>query len=240
MHDAEPSTVSWRTRLWHKAFDRPLRQVALGVGMLLLLLSAPFGGWATARPTTPSVQTLSAGQRFTSGPLEVTLERAVWNSDPSTSFPASEIGGYLLLIGTIRSTDPEMVPGEVMQNFVRVTDLTNLVSSPYDRPLRDLEGTITQDVPTVPAEQARYAIYDVGDESGISTIGYGLTYRVALVLQTKGSEVPTSVTVRTQDWTWRESRLERGRFLWLDRTPRATLTLPVTVSTEHAHPEPAP
>lgn len=238
--EQEPEGVAdapsrWRARLTRWAFDRPLRHVVVGAGLLLLLLTAPFGGWATARPTTPAERVLSPGERFTAGPLQVTLERAVWNTDPSTSFSPSTVGGYLLLVGTIRSTDAEMVPGEVMQGLLRVTDLDNLVKSPLDSPVLDDDGTVVRDVPVVPAEQATYGIYSVEDQSLVSTIGYGLTYKVVLVLQAKGTTPPTSVTVRTFDWTWRESRIDR-QMLWLDRVPAARLTLPVTVSTVHAHP----
>jgi hypothetical protein len=230
---------SWRTRLARWAFDRPLRHIVVGAGSVLLVLTAPFGGWATARTDTVAVRQLAPGQRFTAGPLQVTLDRAVWNTDPSTSFSASEVGGYLMLVGTIRSTDAEMVAGDVMHGFVRLTGLTNLVKSPNDSPVEDDQGVVVKDVPTVPAEEATYSIYSVDDESLVSTVGYGLTYKVVLVFQAKGSQPPASVDVRTYGWTWRESRIDR-QLLWLDRVQEGRLSLPVTVSTVHAHPEERP
>lgn len=242
MEEDEPSVAdaqpTWWTRLWRWAFDRPLRHVVIGIGAILLLLTAPFGGWATVRTEAPTIATIAPGEEFTAGPLRVTLERAVWNTDPSTALSASQVGGYLLLVGTIRSTDDEMVSGDVMQNFVRLTGLTNLVKSPIDQPTRDENGVITKDVPTVPARDATYYVLAIDDESLVSTVGYGLTYRVVIAFQAKGDAPPTSVTVDTFDWTWRQSRIDQ-QMLWLDRTRAGQVTLPVTVSTVHAHPDDA-
>lgn len=236
MSDDQPTPLPWRTRLVRWAFDRPLRQVVIGIGLVLLLLTAPFGGWRAApKAAAAPVVELEPGQKFTAGPLEVTLDRAVWNPDPAKGIPVSKVGGYLMVLGTVRSSDPEMVAGDVMNGFVRVTDLRNLVKAPFAQPLPDADGTL-QPVPVVPAAEATYVPYSAADATALPTVGYGLTYEIALIFETKGSTPPTSVTLQTYDWTWHASKIDR-QFRWHDQRAEGRVTLPVTTSTKRAHAE---
>ncbi len=211
--------------MWRWAIDRPLRQVVTGIGLFLLLLTAPFGGWAKAPATATGPERFAVGKPMTLGPLELTVDRASWNTDPSNTFGPSKVGAYLLVIGHLRNSSNAMVPVGVMKDHLRLTGLTNVLAS--------MDVTDPKENP-VPPDKADYTLYNAPDTTVLSSVAPGLTYEVAYVFEVKGTTLPDRVTVDTFGYTWRKSSLDQTE-MWLDRTPVGTVTVPLHEGVKHSH-----
>lgn len=206
---------------------RPLRQLATWAAGVALLLTAPFGGWADA--AKPALATAEAKQVIHTGPLDITIERISSSTRPSKAFTALEDGQYLMVFGTVKSTQPTTLDNGELAEVVRLVGVDGLQKSNLD----------SRPVPVGESTTAKPLGYYVVDSTMMFEVPPLMTFEVAWVWQRTGSVTPpASVQVEIEKLTFRESSLEDS-FEWLDPAPMAHLRLPVTVKDPYVDPKPA-
>lgn len=203
---------------------RPVRQLGLGVLLVGLVLSAPFGGWREVG--SDAVRAVRPGAEVTTGPLVVTVENVTWAVRPAESFEASPVGAYLLVYGTARNVTDAPVGGEPMTDTIRLVGVDGLV-----------RRTPTLRDPVERWQDARPTVYHRDDAEPLPVLGPGLTYPVAWAFEWsgEGAALPATLTVEVRAQTLRERSTTR-ELEWLDSAPTATATLPVRHGTEYVEP----
>lgn len=207
-------------------WGRPFSQLATGVLLLGLVVSAPFGGWRDADGRGP--QTVEPGATVSTGPLEITIDAVGWSARPAASFSASTVGVYLMVNGTVRNPGSVPVQDEPLADTIRIKDLDGQIRS-------DLFTT----TPVSDWAQAKPRLYHREDANAISSVGPSLTYRVAWVVERvgPGADLPETLTVEVRGQTYRRHSLN-DRMEWLDSTPIATVTVPVEQRPAYQAPTP--
>lgn len=215
-----------RARVGHARtwiLKRPFAQLASWVGVLALLVSAPFGGWADVKP--PPMTVAEVDEVVSTGPLDVTINRVSASTRPGPKFSEASDGQYLLVIGTVRSTEPKTLSNSELRDAVRLVGLDGLPR---------YAGTTA----VVGADEARAAQpqpYFLEDATPMLTVGPELTYDVAWIWQRQGAVPPATVDVEIQKFTYRQRVLDEYTG-WLDPQPMAHLVLPVTVRDPYVDP----
>ena len=206
---------------------RPLRQLATWAAGVALLLTAPFGGWADA--AKPALATAEAKQVIHTGPLDITIERISSSTRPSKAFTALEDGQYLMVFGTVKSTQPKSLDSGELGEAVRLVGVDGLTRSNLDK----------TPVPAAESTRAKPAVYYVVDSTMMFEVPPLMTFEVAWVWERTGSVTPpASVQVEIEKFTYRQSSLEDS-FGWLDPVPTAHLRLPVAIKDPYVDPKKA-
>jgi hypothetical protein len=212
---ADPIERRWRRALrWLGA--RPFSQLATGLLLAGLIISAPFGGWREAKPATVVTQA-KAGETLDVGPMVLTLTDAYWTTRPAETFAAHKSGVYLLVNGTARTNDKTTLGLETIAGTVRL------------RGVAGLQRDIYLDGPAVPEDKAVPTLFHREDAESLGAIGPGMTYRVAWAFSKQGSgtDLPDHVDVFVYRHTWRKSSITRVEE-WLDRADAYTVRVPLT------------
>lgn len=184
--------------------SRSLREYALGVSLVVLLVSGAFGGLGDSRDDPPA--TAAAGTTVDIAPYEVTVERVRVGRDLGVdSVTVPKDGRFLLVSAKVTVRDEASAPFDTLQQLVR---------------LEGAEGVATTSAPAY--------ILSTDDAQPLSTPAPDLTYPAAFLFeQPMSAAVPTEVTVVLQAHAWRKSEIEE-RMGWFDPAPAVRVTVPVT------------
>jgi hypothetical protein len=209
-----PAT-SLRARAWAFVCGRPLRQIGLALGLLVLLVSGAFGGWARAAP--PEVAAPQVGVAHQSAPFTLTLQRARWTTNLGAA-GTSERGRYLIVSALLRTDDTTTVPADVVRDAVHLEGARAVFRS------EGSDATATSD------DIAPWAVLVVTDSTRVDGAAPGLTYEIAWVWeQERAQPAPTEVTVSTRSATHRASTVD-GQLGWFDPVLDARGTMPMKES----------
>ena len=179
---------------------RSVRQLALGVGVVVLLLSGLFGGLRQAGAEEPD--TLAVGKPHLSEPVNLTVRSVRWSDDLGEAIGPSEFGRYLVVIADVSTDQENSVDSSVIKDSLGLTGVDGLAEGP--------RVLVTED--RVP----------------LAEVGPGLTYEVAFIWEQKTTEpVPTEVGLVTRSHTLRRGFVNSA-VAWFDPVDDAVGTFPVT------------
>lgn len=188
---------------------RSIRQVVLGLGGVLLLVSGLFGGLERAAPEPRTV--LVADKTHVAEPFELTISRVAWSDDLGEGFGPSKIGRYLLIQTDIRTTQDLTVSSFVVREALRLRGLDGLAADEFDGEL-------------VPSEEAEPRVVVTADRVALGEIGPGLAYNVVFIWEQDAAQpLPEAVQVESFAHGFRRSSLDDQED-WFDRVPDATGT----------------
>ena len=193
---------------------RSLRQLVLGTGALLLLVSGLFGGLARAEPD--ELDTLVAGRTVETAPFDITVTKVGWATDLGEVLGESEVGRFLVVYATITSTEKQSVDGFVLGEAVRLQGLKGFVKSPAGGD------------ELVASDEARPNLVVRDDQVTFDVLNPGLTYDVAYIWeQNAEAPVPSTVDVTVYDHGFRQSSID-DQENWFDSSVMATGAFSVT------------
>jgi hypothetical protein len=180
-----------------RALDQPLRRIGIGGAVVLLAVTAAFGGLQEQTKDGPEVLVLDAPVEV--APFELTVHRVVWTTELPGQYPSDESNRWIGVVATVRNTSDAGVLSGTLQDALTLADVDGLVREP---------GTL---VPGV--EASSVALLE--DGSSLSPVQPGLTYEAAFLFEQDGSVAPpTSATVLLQRQTWRSSSLDPTAAWW--------------------------
>lgn len=204
----------WRSHVARFLAARSLRQLILGAGALLLLVSGLFGGLDRAEPE--ELATLVAGRTVETAPFDITVSKVGWTTDLGEELGKSEVGRFFVVYATITSTEKHSVDGFVLRESVRL------------RGLKDFAKRQSSADELVASESADPRLVARDDQVAIDVLNPGLTYDVVYIWEQAGnSPVPSTVDVTVYDHGFRQSSLD-DQENWFDRSVLCTGVFPVT------------
>lgn len=189
---------------------RSLRQLALGAGAVVLLVSGLFGGLRHAEADEPDK--LAAGKPHLSTPVDLTIKSVRWSDDLGEAIGPSEIGRYLVVIADVSTDQQNSVDSSVVKDSLRLTGVDGLAEDPR----------------AVPARVARPRVLVTDDRVPLAEVGPGLTYEVAFIWEQMSTEpVPSEIGLLTRSHSLRRGYVD-SRVTWFDPVDDAVGTFPVT------------
>lgn len=177
-----------------------LKQWALGVAAVVVLVSGLFGGLEKAAPTKADVDRLELRHERHAHPLDLTVTD-VYTTRRISDTAGNPRGRFLVVRATVRDTaDESMYEGTVAET-IRLSGVPGLYKS--------WSGDET-------SANARPSVYVTGDRTRLTPAVPGLTYDVLFVWEQSAQQpAPHQVTVVTRDLTHRKSTLD-DQMLWTD------------------------
>lgn len=189
---------------------RSMRQLALGAGVVVLLVSGLFGGLRQAQAEEPDK--LALGKPHLSEPVNLTVKSVRWSDDLGEAIGPSEFGRYVVVIADVSTDQENSVESSVIRESLGLTGVDGLAEAPG----------------AVPARTAEPRVLVTEDRVPLAEVGPGLTYEVAFIWEQKTSEpVPTEVGLVTRSHSLRPGYVD-GRVAWFDPVDDAVGTFPVT------------
>ena len=183
-----------------RALDQPLRRIGIGGAVVLLAVTAAFGGLREQAKDGPEV--LAVDVPVEVAPFELTVHRVVWTTDLPGQYLSDDGNRWVGVVATVRNTTDAGVLGTTLAASLTLTDVDGLVPRP---------GMV---VPGVAAG----SIALLEDGSSLSPVQPGLTYEAAFLFEQDGSvPPPTSATVLVQRQTWGTGILD-PTVSWRDAT----------------------
>ncbi|WP_315096318.1 hypothetical protein [uncultured Cellulomonas sp.] len=191
---ASGSTVARRV------LDQPLRRIGLGGAVVLLAVTAAFGGLQEQTQDGPEV--LAVDTPVDVAPFELTVHRVVWTPELPGQYLSEDGNRWIGVVATVRNTSDVGVLGVTLQDALTLTGVDGLVEEPD---------------PLVPGVVSS-SIALLEDGSSLSPVQPGLTYEAAFLFEQDGSVAPpTTATVLLQRHTWRKGSLD-PTVAWWDPT----------------------
>ncbi len=192
---------------------RSVRQLLLGAGAVVLLVSGLFGG--LRRAETDERPRLVLDQAHQSAPLDITVKRVLWSDDLGEVIGPSEFGRYLLVFADVSTDEDTAINVSVVKEALRFQGLEGFRRSQSDS--REARS-----------EEADPRVLVTEDQVDLSVLGPGLTYEVAFIWeQRKAESLPSTAGLITRSHQYRQSSLEEESD-WFDATDDAVGRFPVT------------
>jgi hypothetical protein len=180
-----------------RALDQPLRRIGIAGAVVLLAVTAAFGG--LREQTEDGPEALVVDVPVDAAPFELTVHRVVWTTDLPGQYLSEDGNRWVGVVATVRNTSDEGVLSGTLQEALTLTDVEGLVGEP-----RSL-------VPGVTATSVAL----LEDGSSLSPVQPGLTYEAAFLFEQDGSAAPPSTaTVLLQQHTWRSGSLDPTVAWW--------------------------
>ena len=168
-----------------RALDQPLRRIGIGGAVVLLAVTAAFGGLQEQEQDGP--EELAVDVPVEVAPFELTVQRVVWTTDLPGQYLTEDGNRWIGVVATVRNTSDAGVLGTTLRSALTLADVDGLVQEP--------DGL----VPGVTAS----SIAVLEDGSSLSPVQPGLTYEAAFLFEQDGSVAPpTSATVLLQRQIW--------------------------------------
>ncbi|MGV8979106.1 MAG: hypothetical protein ACOH17_13785 [Cellulomonas sp.] len=179
------------SKVARRALDQPLRRIGIGGAVVLLAVTAAFGGLREQTKDGPEV--LAVDTPVEVAPFELTVHRIVWTTDLPGQYLSAKGNRWVGVVATVRNTSESGLLGETLRDALTLDDVDGLVQEP------------SRLVPGVRAT----SIALLADGSSLSPVQPGLTYEAAFLFEQDGSITPpTSATVRLLQHTWRKGSLD--------------------------------
>ncbi|MGY4642718.1 hypothetical protein [Cellulomonas sp. URHB0016] len=183
-----------------RALDQPLRRIGIGGALVLLAVTAGFGG--LRQQAQDGLEELAVDAPVEVAPFELTVHRVVWTTDLPGQYLSKDGNRWVGVVATVRNTSDAGVLGTTLTEALTLADVDGLVQEP------------TTVVPGVAASSI--ALLD--DGSTLSPVQPGLSYEAVFLFEQDGSvPPPTGATVQLQQHTWRSGSLD-PTVAWWDPT----------------------
>lgn len=198
-----------------RLLQQPLRNLGVGVTVIVLGVTALFGGLADADVEVPRVAGLRVGETVRVDPYEITLRKVLWVDELPNVYPTTKGDRWLAITATVRNT--------------HTTSLFGAVELREALTLSGVDGLVEDPVAGTPRVRSTYRRV-LADTSDLSPVSPGVSYEMVFLFeQAPSAEPPTEVTVQLVRHTWRRNSLDQSMG-WFDPTVAAQATLPMVES----------
>jgi hypothetical protein len=209
------------SRVATRLLEQPLRSLGVGVTVIVLGVTALFGGLedAGAEANASRVAGLEIGQKVTAPPYEITIRKVVWVDELPNVYPRERGDRWLAITATVRNTHTTSLFGAVeLKDALTLSGVAGLVEKPETGTER-VESTYRK---------------VIADTSELSPVQPGIAYdMVFLFEQRPGEEPPSEVNVQVVGHTWRQNSIDKTMG-WFDPAVIAQGTLPMVESAQQA------
>ena len=210
----EPKKPAPRSRVATRLLHQPLRNLGVGVTVIVLGSTAAFGGLEPARgnhqmaPVQVGVQTHEA-------PFDIKINKLVWVNSLPNVYPSKPGDRWLAITATVRNTHTTSLPGGAeLAEAMTVSHVAGLVHTPEpgtDRVRSDYQKLLA-------------------DSSDLDPVQPGIDYSMVFLFeQDAASPPPTLARVQLIAHTWRQDSIDKTD-KWLDPTVVAESDLPMRES----------
>ncbi|MBO3103568.1 hypothetical protein [Cellulomonas fengjieae] len=202
-----------------RVLDQPLRRIGMGGAVVLLAVTAAFGGLQEQTQDAPEVLVLDTPVEV--APFELTVHRVVWTTDLPGQYLTEDGNRWIGVVATLRNTSDAGILGVTLRDALTLTDVEGLVKE---------TGLVVPGVTST-------SIALLEDGSSLSPVQPGLTYEAVFLFEQEGSvEPPSSATVQLQRHTWRSGSLD-PTMAWWDPTTTLQAELDVRAARSDADAE---
>ena len=207
------------SKVARRLLQQPLRSLGVGVTVIVLGVTALFGGLADADVAVPRVSGLRIGETVRAEPYEITVRKVLWVDELPNVFPTEQGNRWLAITATVRNTHSESLFGAVeLADSLAMTGVDGLVKEP-EKGTDRVESTYRK---------------VLADTSDLSPVSPGLPYEMVYLFELKSSVTPPAeVTLQVVRHTWRENSLDQSMG-WFDPAVVAQSTLPMVESPQQA------
>ena len=203
-----------RSRVAERLLNQPLRNLGIGVAVVILAATAGFGGLEPAKGPR-RLPAVVLGAKTAVAPYDITINKVVWTDQLPNVYPNVKGNRWLALTATVRNTDTTSMYGAVT--------LAEAVT------LNGVDGLVQKPRPGTDRVQPTY-LKLLADTSDLDLVQPGLDYDMVFLFEQQGdSTPPEQVQVQFAGHTWRPDSIDKTS-KWLDPTVTATATLPITKS----------
>lgn len=183
--------------------DQPIRRIGIGGAVVLLAVTAAFGGLEAQTQDGPEV--LEVDTPVEVAPFELTVQRVVWTTDLPGQYLTEDDNRWIGVVATVRNTSDAGVLGVVLRDALTLTDVEGLLKEP---------GAVVPGITST-------SVALLADGSLLSPVQPGLTYEAVFLFEQDGSvRPPTGATVLLQGHTWRSGSLDPTVAWWDPTTVR--------------------
>ncbi|GLY32982.1 hypothetical protein [Kineosporia sp. NBRC 101731] len=202
----EPSAA--RSGVAERLLEQPLRNFGVGVTVLILGVTAAFGGLEEADGSDEATA-IKVGTTMTAAPFDITIKRLVW-ADELPGVSTMENGSrWLAIVADIENTSDKSLAPFYAQEAVTVNGVDGLVSEP------EFDLTTADDDDRTDRHGADQLLH-YADSGTLNPLQPGLTYEAAFLYEQRGSAPATDVvTVQIVGHTLRANSLDQTE-MWLD------------------------
>jgi hypothetical protein len=198
------------TRLLHQ----PLRNLGVGVAIVVLGSTAAFGG---LEPATGNNRLLpiQVGVRTHIAPYDIQINKVVWVDSLPNVYPSKPGDRWLAITATVRNThNTSLLGGAELAESVTLSHVDGLVHKPEpgtDRVRSDYQKVIA-------------------DSSDLNPVQPGIDYAMVFLFEQNSAVAPPNlVRVQLVAHTWRQDSIDKTD-KWLDPTVVAESVLPMRTS----------
>lgn len=180
--------------------------VLVGALVVSTLVVWVLGGWERRTPEGP--RAVAPGEEVEATPFRIRLDRAEATYEVGGDL-ADEGRAFVVAEGSLELEGPGSVGASILGEAIQA----------------DLESTYTLS-DGVEEQGAPTTVYVAGDGTQLLGLGPGLSYDVLVVWTIDEAAVPSSMTVRLLEHTWRAGFLDEFES-WFDPLPVAAVPLEV-------------
>ncbi|HST82076.1 MAG TPA: hypothetical protein VLL08_10120 [Kineosporiaceae bacterium] len=200
-----------RSKVAHRLLNQPLRNLGVGVAVVVLGTTAAFGGLERAAGTD-RLAPVKVGVKTRVEPYDITLNRVVWVDDLPNVYPSERGNRWLAITATIRNLHEVSLYGAV--------ELAESVT------LSDVDGLVRTPEPDTDRVRSSYQKL-IMDNSDLHPVQPSIDYKMVFLFEQKaGTPAPDRVKVELVGHTWREDSIDKTE-KWLDPTVIAESTVPM-------------
>ncbi len=188
---------SSRSKVAKRVLDQPLRRVGIAGAVVLLAVTAAFGGLRPQAQDGPEV--LAVDTPVDVAPFELTAKRVVWTTELPGQYLSADGNRWIGVVATVRNTSDAGVLGGTLLDALTLTDV---------------DGLVQETGPLVPGVRAS-SVALLEDGSSLSPVQPGMSYEAVFLFEQDGSVAPpTDATVLLQKQTWRRGSLDPTQAWW--------------------------
>jgi hypothetical protein len=205
------------SRVASRLLEQPLRALGVGVTVIVLGVTALFGGLADADTEARDVTGLRIGEKVVAAPYEITIRKVVWVDELPNVYPLEKGSHWLAITATLRNTHSESLYGAVeLKGALTLTGVDGLVEKP-ERGTDRVESSYRK---------------VIADTSDLSPVQPGISYEMVFLFEQRaGVTPPTEVSVQAVGNTWRQNSIDKTMG-WFDPAVVARGTLPMVESAQ--------
>jgi len=212
------------SRVASRLLSQPLRNLGVGVTVIVLGVTALFGGLADADVEVPRVAGVRAGETVHAAPYDITIRKVIWVDELPNVYPAEKGNRWLAVTATVVNTHDVSLFGAVeLRHALALSDVEGLVEKPV--------GEVGDAATSTGRVESSYRKV-LADTTDLNPVSPGIPYEMVFLFeQRKSVEPPPEVTVQIVGHTWRQNSLDASMG-WFDPTVVARSTLPMAESAQ--------
>jgi hypothetical protein len=207
----ESAPRAGRSRVAERLLNQPLRNLGVGVTIIVLGVTAAFGGLQPVE-RTERLPVVQVGVKTHVAPYDITINKVVWVDELPNVYPSERGNRWLAVTATVRNTHD--------------VSLFSAVELAQSVTLSGVEGLVRKPEPGTDRVRSTYQKL-IADSSDLNPVQPGLDYPMVFLFEQKAATAPPDrVTAQLVGHTWRENSFDQTE-AWLDPAVVAESDLPI-------------